>query len=124
MQCQAQLEPWETAPGGIALVGEARCPNRAEAAIEKKWVCRRHLAAALRRLRGEPDPRATWWEIRTTEAQGRCYSCGGDLRPLAQPRQTSAGTLAFYDVCAKEVCREQRAAAYQAAVDAGEGMSG
>ena len=118
MQCQPQLEPWDEAFGGIMVVGEARCPRRAVAAIEKKWVCRQHLAATLRRLRGEVDPRATWWEVQTAEAQGRCYYCGSVLRRLDKPRQAATGTLAFYDVCPNETCAQQRSAAYQAAVEA------
>ncbi len=116
MQCQAKLEPWETPPGQLIVMGDVRCPNRATATIENRWVCRQHLAAALRRLRGEPDPRAIWWEIEQAEAQGRCPFCGAGLDRLPASPLAPAATPA-YRPCANPICAEQRSAARRAALE-------
>lgn len=94
MQCQAKLEPWEVISEGgqsTGLIGETRCPRRAEATIEGKLVCRPHLAATLRRLRGETDPRQQWWEITMAEASGRCAFCGKALSELPRPQRDGEG---------------------------------
>lgn len=102
----------------MAVVGDVPCTRQAVAVIENKRVCRLHLAAALRRLRGETDPRALWWEIQMVEGQGQCYFCGAELRRLDTPRQAIEGTVAFFQPCLKEDCRRQRAAVYQLVAEA------
>ena len=114
-QCQALLEAWDAALGEGA--GEARCLRRVVAVIENKRVCRVHLAAALRRLRGETDPRATWRDVQGAEALGGCYFCGAELKRRGAVWPAAPGAAA-YEPCAAGLCLRARTAAYLSAMEA------
>ena len=117
-QCQASLEAWDIGAAGLAIAGEARCTRRVVAVIENKRVCRVHLAAALRRLRGETDSRAMWWEIQAAEALGSCYFCGTELRRRGAVLPVALGAPAAFEPCTAQACLRERTAAYLSAIEA------